>query len=604
MSKIPQETVELIAASNDIVEVIGSYFPLKRAGTTFKALCPFHQEKSPSFTVNPHRQIFKCFGCGAGGGVFKFVELYESLSFPEAIKKLADRAGIKLIEEAPSEEDNRKFRMRKRLLTLHLEAADWFHRNLFKTQAAKEAREYLKRRGITAEIAKRWKVGFAPDSWEAFGNWAMGEGFTPEELVRSGLSKMKEQDEETNIASLESVFRITNFYDRFRDRVMFPICNDTGEVIAFSGRVLNPEAKGAKYLNSPETILFTKSKVLFGLHRSKRAIIEKNSAIVCEGQLDQITAFEAGIKNVIASQGTAFTQTHANILKRYGEEVILCFDADAAGQNAAEKSLPALLAANLFVRVAQMPPGHDPDSLIREQGPEAFLDQINNAKDFFDFQIDHRTRSPEFATPRGKMQFAKKMASFASLLSDVVIRDAVIGKITARMEISPQDFRAMLQAPTKESNSSSTSPGKRPKLDAAISLLCRLALGDTDVREWISRQPLELLKQEPDADLLLKILETDLRPEDKNSVNAFIAGLGTEETTLLSDLLLEKIPEKAKEVAQDSWHAIERRCIRRRQEELASRLRLPELSMEEIVAIQKEILDQQKLLTHIARPLL
>ena len=603
MSKVPPETLELIAAANDIVEVIGSYFPLKRAGVTFKALCPFHQEKSPSFTVNPQRQIFKCFGCGAGGGVFKFVELYENLSFPEAIKKLADRAGIKLIEEEPTEEENRKYRMRKRLLTLHQEAADWFHRNLLKTQAAKGARDYLKGRGITGEIAKSWKIGFAPDSWEAFGNWAQGQGYTDEELVRSGLSKMKEQDENTNIASLESVFRITDYYDRFRDRVMFPICNDYGEVIAFSGRVLNSEAKGAKYLNSPETILFTKSKVLFGLHKSKRAIIDKNSAIVCEGQLDQITAFEAGIKNVIASQGTAFTQTHANILKRYAEEVVLCFDADAAGQNAAEKSLPSLLAANLFVRVAQMPPGHDPDSLIRELGPEAFLEQIKNAKDFFDFQIESQTRSPEFATPRGKIQFAKKMAGFTSLLSDVVLRDEVIGKITARMEISAQDFRRMLSVVRNDDKQTEeSSPTQTLKLSTLFSLLSVLALRNNEARTWLLSQSWgELLCNNEEEALLAKILQADLKVDDPHSTSVLLATLTSEEESVVSSLLLQKPPSNPEVVVQDCWSAFERSALQRRRGVVESRLRMPDLSSAELQALQKEVMDLKNREDQIAK---
>ena len=589
---IPQETLELIAAANDIVEVIGGYFPLKRAGVTFKALCPFHQEKSPSFTVNPQRQIFKCFGCGAGGGVFKFVELYENLSFPEAAKKLADRAGIKLIEEEPSEDDKRKYNMRRRLLTLHQEAADWFHRNLLKTQAARAARDYLKKRGITGEVAKSWKIGYAPNSWDAFGSWAHGQGFSDEEMVRSGISKLKEQDENTNIASLESEIRISSFYDRFRDRVMFPICNDIGEVIAFSGRVLDPEAKGAKYLNSPETILFTKSKVLFGLHKSKRALIDKNSAIICEGQLDLITAFEAGVTNVLASQGTAFTEMHARILKRYVEEVVLCFDSDAAGQAAAEKSLPSLLEANLFVRVAQMPPGHDPDSLIRQQGAEAFLAQIKNARDFFDFQIETQTRSPEFATPRGKIQFAHKMAGFVGLITGTVLRDAVIGKITSRMEISAQDFRGMLTAPRPDKQKDDPRPKQPPKLSPLFNLLYVLALTHLEARTWLLAQPWgDLLRDNPEADLLSKILIADLRPGDPLSTSVFMAQLSTEEEAVVSSILLQKPPNNPEIVVQDCWDAFERGELQRRRGSAESRLRTANLPNEELLALQKEIMD-------------
>jgi len=594
VSKIPQETLELIASANDIVEVIGSYFPLKRAGTAYKANCPFHNEKTPSFTVNPQRQIFKCFGCGAGGGVFKFVELYENLSFPEAVKKLADRAGIKIIEEQLSSEDDRRFRMRKRLLALHQEAANWFHRNLLKTQAALPARDYLKNRGISVEVAKGWKIGYAPDSWDSLVNHALELGFTPEEIVRSGLATMKEANPDMNIASEESVVSPAKYYDRFRDRVMFPICDDrNGEVIAFSGRVLSADAKGAKYVNSPETILFTKGNVLFGLHKSKRALIDKQIAIVCEGQLDLITAFESGVQNVIAPQGTAFTQKQAQILKRYVEEVVLCFDADAAGQKAAERSLAALLDANLFVRIAQMPAGHDPDSLIREQGAEAFARQITDAKDFFDYQIDRRASLPEFATPRGKMKFAKEMAVFVSLLSEAVLREAVIGKITTRLELSANDFRAMLSTPSrKEAASGEVAIEKPPKLGNTMALLCTLALRNIDTRAWLLSQPWrETLRNNPEGDLLARILEADLRVDEPGSVSVFLAKLNATDAAIVSTLLLQKPPENPETVVLDCWNAFERSEIQRRREAVTSKLRSANLSDAELQAIQREIME-------------
>ncbi len=613
MGKIPQNTLEQIAAANDIVEVIGSYFPLKRAGSTYKALCPFHQEKSPSFTVNPQRQIFKCFGCGAGGSVFKFVELYENLSFPEAAKKLAERVGIKIVEEQLSEEDDRRFQMRRRLLSLHQEAAEWFHRNLLKTPAAQAARDYLKSRGITGEVAKSWKIGYAPDSWDALGNWAREQGYSVEELIASGLVKISEtgnrKSESEEVSSDEDLSAIRNpqsairFYDRFRDRVMFPICNDIGEVIAFSGRVLKADAPEAKYVNSPETMLFTKGNVLFGLHKSKRALIDKNSAIVCEGQLDLITAFEAGVQNVIAPQGTAFTEKQARILKRYVEEVVLCFDSDAAGQKAAERSLASLLDANLFVRVAEMPAGHDPDSLIREQGAEAFAAQIASARDFFDYQIDRNTSSPEFATARGKMQFARKMAAAVSYVTDAVMKEDVINKVTARLGISAKDFRAMLNAPRREAEKTTDPKSPVVKPNTTIRLLCLAALRSKEAREWLLAQSWrELLSNNPEADLLCKVLAGDFQPDETNSVNAFLPGLSSDEGAFLSSLLLDKLPPNALVVAQDCWRDLQRREIKRRQEALSSRLRLPNLPMNEVVALQKEILDLQKHLTDIARP--
>ncbi|MFL6568592.1 MAG: DNA primase, partial [Chthoniobacterales bacterium] len=259
MGSIPNSTIEQVAAANDIVEVIGSYFPLKRAGASFKALCPFHQEKTPSFNVSPQRQSFHCFGCGAGGSVFRFVMDYEHLDFPSAVKKLAARVGVPVIEDRTfSAAEDQAHEARRTLLQLHAEAADWFHENLLKREFAKPARDYLKKRGIDGAVAKNWQLGFAPDSWDACLNWALEAGYKRRHILQSGLVKPRDEDRPNE----------SEVYDRFRGRIMFPICNDVGEVIAFSGRVLTSDSEGAKYLNSPETPLFRKGSILFGLHKS------------------------------------------------------------------------------------------------------------------------------------------------------------------------------------------------------------------------------------------------------------------------------------------------------------------------------------------------
>src|SRR5712692_326982 len=244
MPSIPAESIEQIAAANDIVEVIGAYFPLKRAGASFKALCPFHQEKTPSFTVSPQRQTFHCFGCGVGGSVFRFVMEYEHVDFPAAVRKLAVRVGIPVVEErGTSADEDRQYEARRTLIRLHAEAAEWFHENLLKKQLAAPAREYLKQRGIPVEMAKNWQLGYAPNEWNAFGNWARGRGYRETELIASGLLKTKDDAEADQPAEPKTA------YDRFRGRLMFPICNDVGEVIAFSGRLLQNDKEGAKYLN-------------------------------------------------------------------------------------------------------------------------------------------------------------------------------------------------------------------------------------------------------------------------------------------------------------------------------------------------------------------
>ena len=595
MGFLPPATIEQIAAANDIVEVIGGYFPLKRMGALYKALCPFHQERTPSFTVNPHRQIFKCFGCGAGGSVFRFVMSYENLDFPAAAKKLAERAGIRILEEELTAADQERVSRRRRLLALHAEAAEYFHHQLLRKPSAARARDYLKSRGIGTEIAKSWKLGYAPESWDEMRDLARQTGFQDEELIESGLVKTPEDTAGGGVSG--------RFYDRFRDRVMFPICNDTGEVIAFSGRVLDAEAKAAKYVNSPETMLFTKGAVLFGLHRSKRALIDRGSAIVCEGQLDLITAFESGVQNVIAPQGTAFTERQAHILKRYVEEVVLCFDADAAGEKAAERSLTPLLAENLTVRVVEMPAGADPDSLIREQGAAAFTERVGAAKDYFDYQLDRESARPEFGSPRGRVAAARRIAAAASLITDPVLRASIANRAATRLELSPQEFGRLLTR-TAPSRGETASIDPAAELDPALRLLCQVALRDETAREWLLEEPWrELLEHEPGADLLKKILGAELNLEHPPSIQAFLTTLDATEEAQVSGFLEDKPPAHPMAIAHDAWRELERRRVRRRLETRQARLRAEGLEFAEVMKLQKEVLDLQTHLSNISRPL-
>jgi DNA primase len=595
---IPRETIEQIAAANDIVDVIGSYFPLKRAGSTFKALCPFHTEKSPSFTVSPQRQRYHCFGCGEGGSVFDFVAKYESVDFPTAARRLAERAGIRIVEEERSPGEDRELRLRKRLLALHQQVAEWFHQLLIADPRAKSAQAYLKRRGLNREVAERWKIGYAPESWDAFTAWATAQDYKREEIVQSGLVSLRDAENPES-----------DFYDRFRDRIMFPICNDLGEVIGFSGRVLASDAQGAKYVNSPETLLFKKGDILFGLHKSKRALIEKKSAIVLEGQIDLITAFEAGVQNVVAPQGTAFTEKQARTLKRYAEEVILCFDADEAGRKAAERSLPALLGLDLGVRVIELPQGEDPDSLIRTQGAEAFISRVQAARDYFDFEVDIHAATPDFATPRGKVKFAHAIAASILLINDRFLREAVAGRVATRLGMPLADFWVLLRRDAKSGRTPTgdAKPGATVQPLGAthpIDLLTLLALGDADIRRWITSQPWSpRLFEMDEAGLLVKILDSDVSLSEPAPLTAFSAGLDAPMQALLASLLRERLPEDRLAAAHDCWHAIEKRDLLHRRDVLLARMGEPNLSQGEITEIQKQILDLQKHLTDISRPL-
>jgi DNA primase len=339
------------------------------------------------------------------------------------------------------------------------------------------------------------------------------------------------------------------------------------------------------------------------MHKSKRAIADKGTAIVLEGQLDLITAFEAGVQNVVAPQGTAFTEKQARMLKRFADEAVLCFDADSAGAKATERSLAALLDANLIVRVATMPAGHDPDSLIRKEGPEAFVEQIAAARDFFDFQIDHYATRPDFATPRGKLQFSRKMAESVGLITDAVLRESVARKVATRLEISLDDFWGLLGKAAKRETGGQTSQARALLSQSTAGSLSLLALRDQTARSWIQSQDWrELLPQLEETELLGKILSAGIRPGIPASVSAFIAELAPEEERAVAALLEEKLPENPLVVAQDCWRDLQRRDLTRRLHALTARQRAPSLAPAEIINLQKQILDLQKRLTDIARP--
>jgi len=425
-----QATLEQVRAASDIVEVIGSYLPLKRAGANFVALCPFHKEKTPSFNVNPQRQIFHCFGCHKGGDVFTFIREYENVTFPEAVRRLAERARIPLIEEpGPGQAAGRQ--LRERLLQMHEQLAQRWQNVLANEAAGQPARDYLARRGVSPEAVKLFRLGAAPDAWDDTVNWGRSKGFSPTELEQAGLVLRKEGSE--------------HYYDRFRGRLIFPICDEQGRVIAFSGRVLTAEAKAAKYVNSPETPLFRKGKVFYGLDKTKRALLEAGYAVVCEGQLDLIACYLAGVENVVAPQGTAFTAEQARLLRRYVEEVVLCFDSDEAGQDAAVRSLDALLASGLAVRVAVVPAPHDPDSFIKTAGAGAFRELIQGAEGFFDYYLRRLCGRHDTRTDRGRLAVLRDMAAAVQKTGNAVLVDSYAQKTALRLGVSPEAVRAEFQ---------------------------------------------------------------------------------------------------------------------------------------------------------------
>ena len=505
-------TRERIRAASDIVDIIGSYLPLKKAGANFTALCPFHKEKTPSFNVNPHKQIFHCFGCHKGGDVFTFVKEYENIGFMDAVRRLAERAKIPLeFDQTPGEQQSRH--IKDQLLQLHEQITQRWQNALLNEAGGQIARDYLAKRGVSPEAMKLFRLGAAPDAWDDTVNWAKSKGHdlalvekagliirkskelrTPRPQTQTRDQDPKSQTPDPNSQTPDPRPQTRNYYDRFRGRLMFPICDEQGRVIGFSGRVLSGDEKTAKYVNSPETPIFTKSRVFFGLDKSKRAILDAGFAIVCEGQLDLIACFMAGVQNIVAPQGTAFTADHARIIKRYVDEVVLCFDSDEAGQNAAVRSLDHLLASGLAVRVAVVPAPHDPDSFIKANGGEAFRKLVENAEGFFDYYLNRLCKLDDANSDKGRNAILRGMAEAVHKTGNNVLADKYAQKTALRLGVSPEAVRAEfakvrspesgVRSPENEDSASNEPEAETPRPSTQEFWLLKLLLLHDDLVRW------------------------------------------------------------------------------------------------------------------------
>jgi DNA primase len=432
-----KRTLDDIRFRNDIVDVIGSYFHLQRTGSGFKACCPFHKEKTPSFHVNQQRQIFHCFGCGAGGNVFRFIMQHEGQDFTGAVRMLAQRAGIPVETDEVGEAGSDK----SVLYRLLGEVSAFYHKFLKDEPAAEAARRYLQKRDLPPEIWEKFLVGYAPDSWDHILTWGHRNNYTDAQMEMAGLILKKAEAGEGR----------SGYYDRFRGRVMFTICDEQGRPIGFSGRSMEADPKGAKYINSPETPVFRKSRILYALDKARRHIVESREALVCEGQIDTIRCHHAGFEAAVAAQGTAFTEEHVRILRRYADSVCLVFDPDKAGQTAAIRTAGLFLEAGLAVRVAALPEGDDPDSLIRKKGAPAFRAVIDRAMSAVSFQIQVLSATENPRSELGAMRIARAVLQTIRQSPNAVQRAALIQEVATRLNIPAsaltEDLRhAMRQA--------------------------------------------------------------------------------------------------------------------------------------------------------------
>ncbi|QSR85221.1 DNA primase [Methylacidimicrobium sp. B4] len=495
-----RDFVETVRAASDIVEVIGNYVPLKRAGSKYKALSPFNAERTPSFFVDPQKQLFKCFSSGYGGTVFDFVMQYERLDFLGALRLLAERAGMEM--PASFRKEAGAPSTRERLFSLHKAVADWWREILWKEGEGEAGRRYLESRAIPREVAEGFGMGYAPNRWDGVLRWGASRGYPVELLVEAGLVVPGEKGRP---------------YDRFRDRLILPIAEEGGRVVGFSGRSVGADGSTPKYLNSPETPIFTKGKVLFGMDRAKRAIVQEGRAVLCEGPMDLVRCHAAGFSNVVAVQGTALTEHHARLLRRFADEVIVCFDADRAGESAAVRGLEILTEAGLDVRVASLPAGEDPDSFLRggEAAVGRFREILQGAPAYLSHLLDRAVRQNDLALPRGRSQAAQSMAVWLARISDPIRREAFALEVATRLGIS----RGALEEAIRRAGMASRERGgpESPPLVKRDAVLTELIWMLCEAPGILGRVRAELdlrwLEENEEGELVRKILSSGPDPE-------------------------------------------------------------------------------------------
>ncbi|MFZ9937043.1 MAG: DNA primase [Luteolibacter sp.] len=604
MAQISKENIEQVLSATDIVDLVNSYVPLKRAGTQFRANCPFHNEKTPSFYVNPARQSFHCFGCGKGGDVISFVREYENLPFVDAVRKLAQRAGVQVREEEVDPDEERRRRGKGRLLDLHREAAAFFHQQLLTAPEAEHARAYIKSRGFGREMAVNWQVGWMPENARAFLDWARDRKFSGRELVDSGICYLREE------GNPKSGIRV-----RFRDRLMFPIRNEIGDVIAFSGRQLREDPNSGKYVNSPETILFRKSRVLFALDRARKPILREKAALLCEGQLDAIACHEAGIDHALAPLGTAFTRDHAKLLKRYTKDMVICYDADAAGLAATKRAFRELSPEGLAVRVARMPAGEDPDSYLGKHGAAGFRKLLDEARSFFDFKLDMARDTGALDSAARRADLLAECAELLGAMGDFADRENQINIVAGRLQTSVTALRqeiARLKArpqgrqrgdlPGDDGGAASVEPTRMHRI---VAFMCHLALSSSAAQHLLAEQFETLHEAAPwieGVPLLESILSAAPDPGSSAAVNAFLAGLPEADRLALARVaVLEGSPEDGMLAAEHSLALLSGTVLQRRDASVKAALKQPGLTPERLAELMAEAKEISSLLRGIGQ---
>ena len=418
----PTSFIDELVARNPIEDVVGQYVSLRRAGANMFGLCPFHGEKTASFSVAPDKGIYYCFGCHKGGGVINFQMEVEGLSYPDAVRALAKRAGMAVPED---EQYQSRYQQQERLWALHKEAARFFHSQLY-APTGKAALDYALGRGMSKSILTTFGVGYAPDSWDNLVRAMKAKGYTDQELIESGLVTQSQKDK-------------TKIFDRFRDRLMFPIIDVRGNVIGFGGRIIKKDDTAAKYLNSPETLIFNKRKNLFGLNLAKKS--KQGYLILVEGNIDVVALHQYGFDNAIASLGTSLTEEQAALMTRYADQIVLIYDGDKAGQNATQRAIPILEKAGLQVKVLQIKDAKDPDEFLKKFGADKFRLLLEDSSNRVEYQLNAIARKYDLTVDDEKVKFLQESADLIATLGSAVQREVYGGRVAEKAKISPEAMK-------------------------------------------------------------------------------------------------------------------------------------------------------------------
>jgi len=587
----PGDFAYTVKQQADIVRIVGEYVKLKKAGAqNFSGLCPFHNEKTPSFSVHATRQFYHCFGCGASGDVFSFVQKIENITFPEAVRSVAQKLGIALPRQTPaSPAEAKEARLRGALIEMHEQACVFFQELLQKPEAA-AAREYLAGRELDQPMIAQFRIGYAPDSGFLLRD-RLKNNFDEEALKESGLLSWKPEGGDK-----------APMYSRFRNRIMFPITSEAGKVIAFTGRTLSTDEKaGPKYLNSPETAIYSKSRVLFNLDRARQSVRELDYAILVEGQMDCISVFAAGFRNVIASSGTAFTESQARLLARYSKRILVNFDPDTAGAAAAERSLALLVAEDFRIKVLTLEAGYDPDLYIRKRGKEGYAAALKSAPDYFDYLMERARAQFRVQTAEGKVQAVNFLLPHLQRVHNNIQRDELATNMAQKLGIDSALLRQELKHAVS-TRAGSIKAAAEPQTSEAEKILVRILTSRDD--QALSAQVNDVLSAEAlheglaSESLLHSLLGSN------GAADLMDLELNESDRRLLASILMNETQEElSSQLAERALHALRRQRLERQQRALKAQIAEAERKqdsanlarlMQEKLALDRALLEGKK----------